>query len=257
MVAFLPLLSVCLTSLTAVFLLYPRLPRYSFTIRSAAPRWYRELGFRAKLGAKVMLHNDNHIAIDIHALSFDLYYSDIWGNTQLLGNVQDTRQREIHLLQQQEIIVPIQTSAAAVETVAALVEEAAFASAATPLWHMEARKQFETYDSVLMAPIGGLTVVANLLWDMIHQWGVVKVRSTGTIHIKANRQMPLTLNILCDNLLDAWTLEMQGMECELDRLDVGWKDIPQAMEGLRVKLLRPDSELTQAIEDENLSTMGV
>lgn len=254
MVALLAALSV---GLTAAFLLYPRLPKYSFQIRSMAPRWYRDTGFRAKLGAKVQLKNDNYMAIDIHALSFDLYYSDLWGNIQLLGNVQDTRQREVHLLQQEEIIVPTQTSALAAETVAALAEEAAFASADTPLWHMEARKQFETYDSVLMAPIGGLSVVGNLLWDMIHQWGVVKVRSTGSIHIKANRQMPLTLNILCDNLLDAWTLEMQGMHCELDRLDVGWKDIPQAMDALRIKLLRPDSELTQKIEDENLSAVGV
>lgn len=254
MVAFLPAVSVGLT-LTAAFLLYPRLPQYSFQIRSVSPRWYQETGFRAKLGAKVQLKNDNHIDIDIHALSFDLYYPDLSGNIQLLGNVQDTRLREIHLLQQHEIFDASKRKAA--ETMAALVDDAAFASAETPLWHLGARKHFETYDSVLMAPIGGLSVMGNLAWDMIQNWGVVQVQSTGAVHLKASGQMPLTLNILCDNLLDAWTLEMRGMHCELDRLDIGWKDIPSAMDALRVKLLRPKNELTQAIEDQNLGAVGV
>ncbi len=254
MVAFLPAVSIGLT-LTAAFLLYPRLPQYSFQIRSVSPRWYQELGFRAKLGAKVQLKNDNHIDIDIHALSFDLYYPDLSGNIQLLGNVQDTRLREIHLLQQKEIFDTAKLDSA--ETIVALVEDPALASAESPLWHLGARKQFETYDSVLMAPIGGLSVIAKLVWDMIQNWGVLQVQSTGAVHLKASGQMPMTLNILCDNLLNAWTLEMRGMHCELDRLDIGWKNIPNSMELLRVKLLRPKSELTQKIEDQNLRAVGV
>lgn len=247
------LLSLGFTSLAAVYFLYPRLPFYSFQIRSVFPRWYRDLGFRAKMGAKVKLKNNNYMAIDIHALSFDLYYPDWSGNIQLLGNVQDTRQRQAMVQHQSTPLLPSKNST----TGFSMDVLSAVRTRNPPLWHMKARQEFETYDSVLMAPMGGLGVMGNLGWDMIKQWGVLQVKSTGAVHIKANSQMPLTLNILCDNLLDAWTLEMIGVHCELDRLDVGWKDIAAAMDSLRSKLLRPRSELTQTIEDEHLKAVGI
>lgn len=260
MVAILPALSVGLT-LTAAFFLYPRLPRYSFQIRSVTPRWFPESGFRAQLGARVSLKNDNHIEIDIHALSFDLYYPDLWVNIQLLGNVQDTRLREIHSFQSQQEMLQEASSRDSIEKVAtattALVEDAALASAASPLWKLGARQQFETYDHVFMAPMGGLSVMGNFAWDMVQSYGIVQVQSTGAVHLKASGQIPMTLNILCDNELNVWTLEMKGVHCELDKLDLGWKDIPTAMDSLRVRLLRPRSELTQKIEDQNIRAIAV
>lgn len=201
------------------------------------------------------LKNDNNVAIDIHALSFDLYYEDLWGETQLLGNVQDPRQRETQALQNKQIYQASKIKTP--ETVASIVEDAAFSSTDAPIWKLRPKKFFETYDHVLMAPIGGIATVSNLLYDMVRNWGVVEVRSTGAIHLKANGQMPLTLNILCDNSLNAFTLEMQGIHCELDRLDIGWRDISSAMKSLQGKLLRPKSELTQQIEDQNLNTVGI
>ena len=243
MVAFLPLLSVGVTGLTLAFLLYPRLPHYSFQIRSASPNWsWGGDGFRVTLGANVELKNDNFVAIDIHALSFDIYYADWWGETQLLANVQDLRLREndssnnnnnnnnhrilpqgskVHVDKNETNI--LEASSIDVESVRMVVSEP------LPIWQLQPQTFFKTYDYVLMQPIGGLATVANVLYGMIQNGGVVNVQSTGAIHIKANGQLPLTLNILCDNVLYGFTLEMKGVHCELHRLDVGWKDIPSAM----------------------------
>ena len=249
MVAFLPLLSVGLTSLTLAFLLYPRLPHYSFQIRSAWPKWFwGGDGFRVTLGAKVQLKNDNFVAIDIHALSFDLYHADWWGETQLLANVQDLRLREgylAHATPTKQYIVEqpvhddgdkrIESKGYVDKNETNIIKEAFHpesergVSEPLPIWQLQAQTFFKTYDYVLMQPIGGLATVANVMYAMIQNGGVVNVRSTGAIHIKANGQLPLTLNIICDNVLYGFTLEMKGVHCELHRLDVGWKDIPTAM----------------------------
>jgi hypothetical protein len=184
------------------------------------------------LGAKVELKNDNYIAIDIHALSFDLYYADLWGETQLLANVQDTRMRET-------------SQASMVSDNRAVEDEIALAAKELPIWQLQPKKFFATYDYVLMEPIGGLGTIASLAYDMIRNGGVVQVRSTGSIHFKANGQIPLTMNILCDNILDGFTLEMQGVYCELHRLDLGWKDIPTEMKVMGDMLLVPNSVLGQ------------
>jgi hypothetical protein len=241
MVAFLPVVSVGLTGLTLAFFIYPRLPHYSFQIRSASPRWYQGEGFRAILGANVQLKNDNYVAIDIHALSFDLYYDDWWGETQLLANVQDTRLREVQTLHEDEDEVESYPASEEMDTEALVAAE-------SPIWKLLPRERFETYDHVLMEPIAGLSTVANLLYGMILNWGTVPVRSSGAVQLKANGKVPLTLNILCDNLLNGFTLEVKGVHCELHRLDIGWKDIPSAMILLGEVLLKSENEAKRKLQ---------
>jgi len=248
MVAFLSLLSVGVTSLTLAFLLYPRLPHYSFQIRSASPNWsWRGEGFRVTLGANVELKNDNFVAIDIHALSFDLYHADWWGETQLLANVQDLRLRDDNssnnnnnnrrIRPQGSKVYVDKNETNIIEASSLDVQSVRMVSEPVPIWQLQPQTFFKTFDYVLMQPIGGLATVANVMYGMIQNGGVVNVRSTGAIHIKANGQLPLTLNIICDNVLYGFTLEMKGVHCELHRLDMGWKDIPTAMKRMGSTML--------------------
>lgn len=228
MVALLPALSIGAASmLITAFVLYPRLPQYSFRIQSAGPRWYGwEHGFRARLGSKVRLKNENNLGIDIHALSFDLFYPDWEGNLHWLGNVQDTQQLELMLQNEQ-----------------ALAEGSSSGPLPVPpkkpsaIWKMPARNFFETEDEVFLLPtLAPFRVMSRLFWDLWTARGILTIRSTGAVHIKANGQLPFTLNILCDNLLDTWALEMQGVHCDLDVMDLGWKNMTRAMEKLRLKI---------------------
>jgi len=175
------------------------------------------------------LKSDNYIKIDIHALSFDLYYADWWGTTQLLANVQDTRLRETY--PSKVVVVPPKEEEEEEEE-----EEkdngkkiSKKASKSSPIWQLNPQESFQTYDYVLMEPIGGLATIINVIYSMIQNYGIIHVQSTGSIHMKADGKIPLTVNILCDNVLNGFTLEMQGLRCDLYKLDMGWKDIPSSM----------------------------
>jgi hypothetical protein len=90
--------------------------------------------------------------------------------------------------------------------------------------------------------------MSSLSWDLFKKWGVVMVPSSGVIHVKANSKVPMTLSILCDNALDTWTLEMQGLSCELASLDIGWIDLPTAVARLRTKVTQKKVEAIELPE---------
>ena len=79
--------------------------------------------------------------------------------------------------------------------------------------------------------------MSSLTWDIFKFGGVVHLPSSGVIHMKANKQIPMTLSMLCDNALDAWTMEVQGLSCQLDNLELGWSDLSTAIDKMRSKII--------------------
>ena len=207
---------------TVAQVLKPRLPKYTFRIQRIMPTWISKRGLNAKLGSNVKLHNDNYVPIDIHALSFDLFYEDWYGQLDHIGQVTDLFQYE------EESKEGIKPSPA--------------------LWAMGPRQAFETTDDVFMLPAGGLNVISSLSWDLVKSGGVVHVPSSGVIHVKANKKIPMTLSILCDNSLDTWSLEMQGLSCELDALELGWVDLPTAVDRLRTRIISQKVVMVEEVD---------
>lgn len=226
MVAFLPALSVWAVGLFCVFqLLKPRLPTYSFRIKNMVPRFIHNR-FTARLGAGVKLTNHNFVHIDIHALSFDLFYPDWKGSLNHIGHVHDAQQG----MEDPTLEVSNKSSST--------VGDAILSSSYPPaLWALLPRQSFETTDEVFMQPYGNLKVLSSLSWDLLRLGGTLQVPSSGVIHLRANGRFPLTLSIMCDNNLNAWSLEMQGITCELHNLEMGWSDLPNAVEQLRSKVI--------------------
>ena len=228
MVAFIPALSMWVVGLLCAYqFAKPRLPHYSFQIKKF-PVWRWVNGqLKTRLGAGVRLRNDNFVPIDVHALSFDLFYPDWHGTLAHIGNVQDTQQwqkKGPKLSTQYDDEASIMTSL--------------YSSASTaPLWALLPRQSFETDDNVYVEPAGGIKVLSSLGWDLVRQGGTLSIPSSGVIQIKAHSKFPLTLSILCDNLLDVTTLEMQGVICELDSVDLGWIHLPTAISTLRQSVL--------------------
>jgi hypothetical protein len=235
MVAFIPALSMWVVGLLFAYqFAKPRLPHYSFQIKKF-PVWRWVNGqLKTRLGAGVRMRNDNYVPIDVHALSFDLFYPDWHGTLAHIGNVQDTQQcQKKGPFDEASITTALYSSASN-----------------TPLWALLPRQSFETNDNVYLQPAGGIKVLSSLGWDLVRQGGTLSIPSSGVIQIKAHSKFPLTLSILCDNLLDVTTLEMQGVECELDSIDMGWVDLPIAVMALRQSVLgtphRPSSSNSQS-----------
>jgi hypothetical protein len=246
MVALLPALTMWAVGLfTAFHFLNPRLPKYSFRIHALVPKWVNKR-FGAKLEAGIKLQNDNYMHIDIHALSFDLFYPDWKGSLNHIGNVQDKHQQQ-QLQQQEQLQVQSQQ-----HRPGAVITETLLKSS-PPLWAMKPRAAFETNDEVLLQPAGGIGVMTSLSWDIVKHWGTVMVPSSGVIHVKANSRIPLTLSILCDNELQTWSMEMQGVTCELQSLDLGWIDLPEAVLKLRDEVTGtlPPPQNNNNINDNN------
>jgi hypothetical protein len=216
MLPFIPAVSICLVGiLFAAQFLRPRLPAYSFRIRGIVPKWI-DRTFKARLGAGVWLRNDNYVPIEIHALSCDIYYPDWDGALNHIGHVHDVQQ----VFRQKEEIT------------------SEYLSISQALWKIEARQTFETNDQMFLQPVSvGLGVLSSLSYDLMRKYGTVNVPSSMVVRVKANKKIPLTMSILCDNELNTLTLEMVGLTCELDNLMLGWYDLPEQVEKLRVKTI--------------------
>ena len=126
----------------------------------------------------------------------------------------------------------------------------------TPLWRIAARQTFETNDQVLMIPVKlGWGVLSSLFFDLIRKYGTINLPSSMVIHIKANKKIPLTLSILCDNELNTWSLEMIGVTCELDSVAVGWYDLSSEVTKLRSSVIEGHQPL-RLDEEKRSSIVG-
>ncbi|KAG7343329.1 hypothetical protein IV203_021274 [Nitzschia inconspicua] len=186
----------------------PRLPQYTFRVKTIFPKFLsRNANLSYQMKSQIQMHNDNFISIHIYALSFDLFYPD-WNNRlHHVGQVTDIRQQE--------------------------EPDEDFD---TPLWVLPPRQNFETIDDVIMIPTGGAQVMSSLSWDALQKRGVLQVPLSGVIHIKANGQIPITMGMICDNLLKAWKMEVHGLSCRIASLEPGWTDLVISGERLKAKM---------------------
>ena len=275
MVAFIPILASIFAIVGIGQVFKPRLPQYSFQINQLPILKYINGSFKTKLGAGVKLQNDNYVPIDVHSLSFDLYYPNHWSkkkNSSLSSNLEKTKSESeldkyeitnhpftfnnlVHIGQvqdkyQQEKAQPRSSSAivtsvndsssSSAEDSDDEVPTATSNSKKEPLWEMLPRQLFETVDHVFMElyNIGHLGVMSSLSWDIIMSgFGSLQVPSSGVIQVKANKKIPLTMSIICDNILNMWTLEMTGMSCQLSNIEVGWTNMEATIGKLRNEVL--------------------
>lgn len=250
MVAFLPALLVGMSSLwVAVHLLKPKLPTYRFQIQKMAPKIINRT-FKAKLGADVQMENHNYVHIDIHALSFDLFYPDRTGSLNHIGHVHDKEQGKQQQQQQNDVptqqVDKVKTTFAPGKLATTANDEQEEEMPSPPLWALSPRQLFETTDEVMLQPAGNWRVLSSLAYDMWKHWGTLQVPSSGVIHLKvAKSRVPVTLSILCDNVLDAWSMEMQGIDCELHAMELGWLDLSQAVEKLRNVVVKTTNKNTE------------
>ena len=208
---------------TAVFQVFkPRLPNYHLKIIKPPMPSFVQGELMTQLHAKVRLHNDNFISIDVHTLAFDLFYpSSFGGELTHIGRVFDGKRKH-------------RTEECLEDKVCRKENELD-----QPFWALQPRAEFETTDNVFATVSfwGLLRTILSLLWNIIQGGGKLVIPTTGVMQVKASSSSPVTMSMICDNSLNVWTLELVGVECTLNSLDVGWKELDGTIDKLQEEVL--------------------
>jgi hypothetical protein len=239
----------------------PRLPIYKLRVLDfPALQWIRGC-LHTRLRTDVSLHNDNYVQIDVHALSFDVFYSDWSGDLTHIGSIQDKHQiGQLQLAHQQ---LPATTSTTRTTTPSFAMAVAApetirkqkkskekkkssrVLPSKEPLWQIQPRANFSITDDLYLAPSirQMLCTLPSLIRGLWRGGGTsLIVPTTGVAHIKASSSAPFTVSIVCDNLVDTWSMQILGFDCALRQLHPGWLDLEQAVESLRGHALTLSTE---------------
>lgn len=237
-------------------ILKPRLPLYRLNInlRDALPGvhywWESSSEYVTAVPTQVNLFNDNYLPVDVHALWFDLLYMDWEGNLHRIGELRDRQQIEDSQQERQARKKRRGTAARTTTTPDASSDEdnAWESTNATrarqsrqPLWKIPGRSAFQVND-VMYIGLWGLCckVLTNsrFYWSLWKGGGRVALPSTGVAHIRANGQTPLTVQLICDNVWETWSLQVHGVECQLRQLTHGWSNLTDTVNDLRAYTLQ-------------------
>jgi hypothetical protein len=190
----------------------PRLPVYTLQVVRFPSVKYVNKKLLTQLTTDVSLHNYNFVQLNVHALLFDLFTADWDGNLHHIGVVQDSHTAELPL-DQLHRHAPSQ-----------------------PIWEIAPRANFTTVDQMYVDITSFSKLLSNLSRLMASWWqgsGSLLLPTTGVAYIKANGQTPITVSLICDNLVNTWRMNIVGLECALFSLNLGWNDMDVAVQKVR------------------------
>jgi hypothetical protein len=236
----------------------PRLPVYSMKMLPSFPklRWDGNglgAGLKTSLQAEISFHNDNFVDIHVYALAFDVFYMNWDGELQHVGHLQDRIQVENNAARSGSISGNSSSSKQAERNVSPSISSSEKQKQAKqkqqqdrkksskkrqqpPLWRISKRSDFSIVDELYMFLDKTWKMLSNSrFWSSLwHGSGVVLIPTTGVAMVKAQPGgTPLTLQLVCDNILDTWSLYITGVECTLQQLQPGWSNMTDTILRLR------------------------
>jgi len=198
--------------------LKPRPPIYSLKVRGLPVFSQLHGRLSTKLRTDIMLHNDNYLKMDVHAIIFDIFYMGWDGTLQLIANIKDENLAQ-HLWSNDTVPVRLDSS-----------------SSTPALWEIAPKSSFESSGDFFLTCFFSRiwATFSRLLWSLFQGGGSILVPMTGVAYIKASAQRaPVTISIICDNQLHAFSMHVQGVECSLKNLQPGWSDVQGTVNDLR------------------------
>lgn len=214
--------------------LKPRLPAYRLDVRPWDDPWATvakhfwvddTTALASAVPAAVSFFNDNYLNLDVHALSFDLFYMDWEGNLERIGELRDRQQ-----IQRQRS--SNNNGASTVTTKKNHTNDSNL-----PLWRIPGRSEFAIKDTLYIGSLWscavGMLTNSRFYWSLYKGGGHVAMPTTGVAHLRANGQAKLTVAFVCDNVMNTWTLTVQGVDCFLRELSPGWTNLTAATQQLR------------------------
>ena len=211
--------------------LKPRLPAYRLDVRPWDDPWTAlaqhvwvddsASSLASAVPAAVSFFNDNYLNLDVHALHFDLFYMNWDGKLQRIGELRDRYQ-----IDRQRKVDAETTSKNVTKT-----------NNNSPLWSIPGRSEFAIKDTLYIGSLWscamGMLTNSRFYWSLYKGGGHVAMPTTGVAHLRANGQAKLTVAFVCDNIMNTWTLTVQGVDCVLRDLSPGWTNMTVATEQLR------------------------
>lgn len=208
------------SSATMFKLFYPKLPVYDIQVDGLP--MLTGLETKVKVGAKVSLTNENLMDIDIHAVTFDLFYPNNNGSSLVhLGRVRDKYQH----------LKITNTDFEAMYNVT---------KSGPPFWSLPAKSKFETSETMYLylSAISSLTESMSSLGSNLYENSQhLTIPSSGVMQVRASKKSKVTISILCDNALDAWTQRLQGLDCILNSVNLGWVNIDTVSDKVKKHVL--------------------
>lgn len=232
------LLATVVTAMVVRNCVKPRLPAYSIRIFDHSFLHFGTSRLAAKLQTQVKLKNENLINVDIHAINFDFYYEGLEGNLNHLGTVRDVETAKPAFVTPNPASPSTETGADG--------EKEEKRRRRPALWRIKSRSEFMANDEIyLHANLGALLrSTGHLVSHWIRGKGRLVIPTVGVAHIRAST--PWTITMVCDNMVDTWSLHVEGLECSLLGLKTGWTDLETAAAKLRHETVR-DYQLSKRI----------
>jgi hypothetical protein len=211
------------------YYLKPRLPLYSIT-----PLLLKQLPTVRKIDnswaivilSEVEFFNENFIHLDVYSLMFDII--DVF-ETSTVGIKNNTSSPTV-----QKRILGTAIAKHQPETTETSIK---------PIWSISARSKF-TAQTVLQIRLSFYDLISSISSLVSRAWsgnGQITLPTTGIVHVKVSPASTLskqiavamTLGIICDNTLNAFSMQVFGAHCVMQKIHLGWMNIDVAASSLR------------------------
>lgn len=210
-----------LATFTGFILSFAKIPVFEVVVLRPPLVWFGEswTELKIELQTEIKVKNENVITSDVHAVIFDFYFpSSDHGDFVHFGHAEDKFQNCVNCM--------------------------------TPnngFWKILPRELFQVRDTiVLRIPLPNLSsIITNLLYQAVRGSGIIKVMSTGVLHLTTpSSSVKLTVTLICDTYLNLLTATLSGNDCAIHEMNPAtWKNltlIASQMQAYAVTSLRPN-----------------
>lgn len=250
-------------SLALFFAVAPSMPLYSVKdihldhIHISPFRW---MAISAKLFTGMEVHNDNVLGADLYSTHVDIYYPDWYGDLQHIGYLEETERFSKrgdcnpHEEDDRGMCLPDMTTSGRVSASSTTIIETAITP--TPFFSVQSRGMSTSNPGAITVYVQHVSpsTYLNILKNIFLQWGKIDILVSGVAHVKTPLGIPLSLGLVCDNVLDAGriafrsedrrSLKIVGKTCALEKVSTGWTGILEMAAEVKDRVIENEKILT-------------
>lgn len=186
--------------------------------------------------AGVEIDNGNIVGGDLYSTLVDIYYPDWHGDLQNIGYLKETTRS--------------QSSDVEDDVCSKMIGETDDHGICIPSKRNGNVQPFFSVQSrgISTTEPGAITIYLNhvppktylnILKHIFTQWGSIHLLVSGVAHVKSPLGLPLSLGVICDNVLDLtrFPLQVVGKECLVERISTGWSGLEELAAEVRDRVL--------------------
>lgn len=214
----------------------PKIPFYKLKIDNMPRLRFIDGQWKTQLPTRVTLFNENYVSIDIHAVSFDLFYADWWdGSLQHLARVEDRNQQ--HFSEGTTDPEFVCTSSSSVNCTSTSTTK----KQRPPVWQIQPRSDFDFQDNMYVVLSASFyELLTSYIFTMTSQlWkgsGQIVLPSTGVAHLQVGK-IPATVSLICDNVVHTFSMAVEAFECQFQDIQLAWADLNDTAEKTKQKAM--------------------